>query len=604
MGSTLKRIWGYLVILILAFIPGMVSAEELIGYLEYSNVLSGEEIIGASGAYNDEECFDYQYYMNDKPNYSFELKGYNLEENETYKVKLTSDFLDYSVSYTGKELMNGVTMTRDDGDSTMYSNVYLESTNEKLNVRVKLNDKFYFIDEVMFRFNENFDSTEIDAYFRKIAPNGVIELDSIAISDLSFMETCISAALSKYNTDNLWVVGYCEDDYEKCSLYISDTKYNYRSKRFDIEYKFQDTDKEILEKVDKYVEKFERKSGTVEENLFVLDDLENINYKYTVIKNGREDINTINTIINYSSEIKAMLDYGNLKAIIDTRAGWGEPFTAGGFGFLNLLYDGVIYGAVNEVGVKQVNVLYVDDATKDTRAAYIEAALKRVEDYLPNAKVALTYAGKIDELDQTNWIMSVDELIDVNKTLGEYYTLTIDGEEYSFFIVKDSSKMKNPEMNTVDLKTNIKINSDSYEVPLDSKINANVIDKNSKEYKNIISKLKLDEGMVVDLKLYSDLSNTYVTKLNNGMFRVFIPLTEEYQNKDLKAYYIKDDGDIEIYKIRKENGYAIFETNHFSTYTIGGDDLTNPNTIDDIGIWFLLVVISGIGIISIFKKKA
>ena len=164
--------------------------------------------------------------------------------------------------------------------------------------------------------------------------------------------------------------------------------------------------------------------------------------------------------------------------------------------------------------------------------------------------------------------------------------------------------MKNPEMNTVDLKTNIKINSDSYEVPLDSKINANVIDKNSKEYKNIISKLKLDEGMVVDLKLYSDLSNTYVTKLNNGMFRVFIPLTEEYQNKDLKAYYIKDDGDIEIYKIRKENGYAIFETNHFSTYTIGGDDLTNPNTIDDIGIWFLLVVISGIGIISIFKKKA
>ena len=603
MNNTLKKVLGCLVVIVLALIPSMVSAEELISYLEYLNVQSAEGSIGGGGSYNDEECFDYQYYMNDNQDYSFDLKGYNLEENETYVLKLTSDFVDYNVSYTGKELMDGVIITRNDGDSIMFSNVYLESTNEKVKVRVTLNDKFYFIGEVSFRFNDNFDSTEIDAYFKEIAPNGVVELDSIAMSDLSFMETCISAALSKYNTDNLWVIGYCEDEYEKCSMYISDTRYTYRSKRFDVEYKFQDTDKEILEKVDKYVEKFERKSGTVEENLFVLDDLENINYKYTVIKHGSEDINTINSIINYSSEIKAMLDYGNLAAIIDTRAGWGEPFTTGGFGFLNLLYDGVIYGAVNEVGVKQINVLYVDDATKDTRDDYIEAALKRVRDYLPNADVELVYAGEISEIDQSDWIVSIDELIDVDKTLGEYYTLTIDGVEHSFFIVKDSSRMKNPEMNTVDLKTNIKINSDSYEVPLDSKISANVIDKNSKEYKDVINKLKLDTGMVVDLNLYSDSSNTYVTKLSNGMFRVFIPLTKEYQNKDLKAYYIKGNGDVEIYKIEKENGYAVFETNHFSTYTIGGYDLANPNTIDGIGIWFLLVITSGIGLLFIFKQK-
>lgn len=389
----------------------------------------------------------------------------------------------------------------------------------------------------------------------------------------------------------------------KIVIYISDTRYTYRSKSFDIEYKFQESDKEILSKVDKYVEKFERKSGTVEENLFVLDDLENINYKYTVIKHGREDINVINSTINYSSEIKEILDYGNLTAIIDTRAGWGEPFTAGGFGFLNLLYNDVIYGVANEVGVKQINVLYVADDTKDNRDAYIEAALKRVKDYLPNADVTLTYAGEIEDLDQTDWIISIDELIDVDKTLGEYYTLIIDDTEFSFFIVKDSSKMKNPEMNTVDLKTNIKINSDSYEVPLDSKISANVIDSNSKEYKDIIGKLKLDTGMVVDLKLYSDLTNAYVTKLNDGKFRVFIPLTEEYLNKDLNAYYINEDGSIEIYEIKKENSYAVFETDHFSTYTIGGADLTNPDTFDNGSIWFILAIVSGMSLLIMVKLK-
>ena len=161
--------------------------------------------------------------------------------------------------------------------------------------------------------------------------------------------------------------------------------------------------------------------------------------------------------------------------------------------------------------------------------------------------------------------------------------------------------MKNPEMNTVDLKTNIKINSDSFEVPLDSKINANAVDKNSNEYKDIMKKLKLDSGMMFDLKLYSDSLESYVTKLENGKFRVFIPLNEDYLNKDLKAYYVRNDGFIEIYDISKVNGYAIFETEHFSTYTISGNEFVNPNTGDNIIIWIILSLISIIGLLCLLK---
>lgn len=606
MDSTLKKVLGCLVVMTLMMFPSLVSADEILSYLEYEDVKSGELAIGGGASYNDETLFDYQFYMNDNSNYSFNLKGYNLESDETYVLKLTSDFINYSVSYTGRELMEGVSITRDDGDSTMFSNVYLESTGEKIMIRVSANDRYYYIDETSFRFNNNFDSREIDDYFKEIAPKGVIELNSIALKNSDFMETCISAALSKYNTENFWVSGSCEGEYKNCSIYISDNRYDYRNKSFDIEYIFKKTDNEILAKVDEYIDKFEgdnieNDEGFIEPNFFVLDDLENINYKYSVIKHGKEDINVINSAVNYSSEIKKMLDYGNLTAIIDTRAGWEEDFTAGGFGYLNLLYDGVIYGVANHVGVKQINVLYIDDSTTNDRDAYIEAALKRVRDYLPNAKVEFTYAGQINEIEREDWDVSIDELIDVNKTLGEYYTLTIDGVEHSFFIVKDSSKMKNPEMNTVDLKTNIKINSDSFEVPLDSKINANAVDKNSNEYKDIMKKLKLDSGMMFDLKLYSDSLESYVTKLENGKFRVFIPLNEDYLNKDLKAYYVRDDGFIEIYDISKDNGYAIFETEHFSAYTISGNEFVNPNTGDNIIIWIILLLISIIGLLYLLK---
>lgn len=594
MKNTRKIICGLLVTLIIIFLPNVAKAEED-SYILYENIKAdGNPQNGWSS-----DGINIELDMNNATNYSFDVKGINLEVDETYVLELLSDFMSFSKKYTGQELIDGINISRSDGDSKILSRVYLESNKQNLKGKISSNNQLY--EKVYFKFNNNFDSTEMDAHFKKIAPNGKVKINAIKVNDYSFIESSISSSLSKYNTDKYWVIGYCQEDYKDCVLYINDT-INHKSKKYDVEYIFSNTDNTIFTKVNKYLNNFKNTSGTIEQNMFRLDDLENINYKYTVIKTGREDLNTLNSIINYSSEIQSILEYGNLTAILDTRAGWGEEFTAGGFGYLNLLYNGTIYGVVDRVGVKQVNVLYVSDDTNDTRDAYISAALKRVKDYLPNASVSLTYAGDLDNLDMQNWIIPLEDLIDVDKTLGEYYTLTIDGNNYSFFIVKDSSKMKNPEMNTVDLKTNIKVNSDSYEVPLDAKINANILDKNSTEYKNIINKLNLNNGITVDLNLYSGLTDAYITKLNNGKFRVYVPITEEYLNKDLNAYYIKDDGSIEIHKVTVEDGYAVFETNHFSTYTIGTNDLINPNTFDNAITWFVLTFVSLIGLSFVTYK--
>lgn len=592
-----KMIWGFLVMVVLMFVPYMVKAESTDSYVYYYDIET-----------DGKQCNSYSYsdgaielVMNNASKYSFSIMGYNLEEDESYVLELTSDFINYSKKYTGRELMNGIDIERNDGNSIIHSRIYLEKNSIDLKSKVRVSETFgtslELYDEVYFRFNNNFDFSKIDAYYNKITSNGKIKINSIKPEDENFMETAISTALRKYNTDEFHVFGYCSGG--ECFLSISELNINNHYKEYNVEYIFEEKNEDVFKKVNTYVEKFTNDSDTsIENTLYRLDDLENINYKYTLIKNDRNNINVLNSIINYSSEIHKMLDYTNLTLALDTRAGWDEMFSMGGFGFLNILYDGIIYGVVDRVGIKQVNVIYISDTTEDTTDAYIKAALKRVQEYLPNAKVSLKYAGEISDIDQTNWILTIDQLIDESKTLGEYYTLTIDGNDFNFFIEKDSSKMKNPQMNTVDLVTNIKINGNSYQIPLDAKIYLDILNENSKEYKELIEKLELEKALIVDLNLFSNLTSNYITRIDNGKFKVYIPLTEEYKSRDLCVYYVKDDGTVEIHEVTVENGYAVFETDHFSTYTLGITAVKNPNTFDNVIMYVIGLVVSLIVVIA------
>lgn len=588
-------------VLALVFIPSLVGATENESYVEYSEIKAGYRDFSGWNTNAVENEIQLQFQMNSFNSYSFKLKGYNLDVSSNYVLEMTSDFMNYSHTYTGEELMNGIKIERNDGNGSIYSKVYLESSTTELKSKyISMDD---FVDKVYFKFNEGFDSKEMDAFYKSIAPNGTIKLDALRPSDRDLDETIIAAALNKKNYENYFLLGYCDENYEECELQIIDKKDYNKYKSYNVKFIFAEENKVVKQKVDAYSDKFKHNTGTVEDNLFILSDLENINYKYTIVKHGREDIDLINSIINYSSEIQNILEYGNIFGTLDVRAGWENPFIAGGFGYLHLWYDEIIYSAVDQVGVKQVNVLYVSDDTANTRDAYIAAALKRVQDYLPNSKVELKYAGSVNDINDESK-SDLEGLINYDNTLGEYYTLTIDGTDFSFLIEKNSSKMKTPKMNTVDLNTNIKVNSNSYEAPLDSKINSTILDKNSKEYKEILSKLKLTDGLSIDINLYSSSTDTYIKKLDNGVFKVYIPLSEEYLNKSLTAYYIKDDGSIEKHEVTIEDGYAVFETNHFSTYTLGETPITNPVTSDNIVVWFVLIGISVLGLgLSLVKYK-
>lgn len=592
----MERVKHFLGILVaILFLPTIVFADE--SYITYSDIkCNGQNVMGGGGSYstvtNIGEYIEYSMNGQEGSKYSFVITGFNLNADEEYTYTLTSDFKNFKKTYTGAELMAGVTISGEDGNSMMESKL-VDAYNKSLRnmySKYTTDDRDIYFDITRLNFNRNFDFTEMDVIYNSMLKDGKVKVASVdPLDDSVFADTAIIAALSKYDTDKYRIVGGC-DEKNKCMIYISDKVKTYKYKAYETTFEYVTPNSKIKNRLDGYAKTFVVDNQNIEEHLFLMEDLETINYKYAFPSFG-EWIDSINAIINYSSEFQNKIGYMNIGTKLDTRAGWDDQFTSGCFGFLNLLFDGVIYSYVNTTGIKQNNVLYVPDETENTREAYIKAALDRVNKYIPKANVKIEYAGQIADINDFG-VLSLKDIVDVNKTLGEYYKVTIGEEEYYYFIAKDSSKMRTPVMNTVDALTDISIKTDSSEVPLDSKINTVVIDAKSDEYKEFLKKANINNGLVVDLKLFSDSINKNISKLENGVFKVYVPLNDELRKLDLTAYYVKDNGEIEKHDVKIEGDYLVFETNHFSTYVIGGNKLENPATLDNVSTWIITTGVS------------
>lgn len=588
----MERVKHFLGILVaILFLPTIVFADE--SYITYSDIkCNGQSASEQSGGTNISQYIEYSMNGQEGSKYSFVITGFNLNADEEYTYTLTSDFKNFKKTYTGAELMAGVTISGEDGNSMMESKLVdaYNKTLRNMYSKYTSDDRDIYFDITRLNFNKNFDFTEMDVIYNSMLKDGKVKVASVdPLDDSVFADTAIIAALSKYDTDKYRIVGGC-DEKNKCMIYISDKVKTYKYKAYETTFEYVTPNSKIKNRLDGYAKTFVVDNQNIEDHLFLMEDLETINYKYAFPSFG-EWIDSVNSIINYSSEFQNKIGYMNIGTKLDARAGWDDQFTSGCFGFLNLLFDGVIYSYVNTTGVKQNNVLYVPDETENTREAYIKAALDRVNKYIPKANVKIEYAGQIADINDFG-VLSLKDIVDVNKTLGEYYKVTIGEEEYYYFIAKDSSKMRTPVMNTVDALTDISIKTDSSEVPLDSKINTVVIDTKSDEYKEFLKKANINNGLVVDLKLFSDSINKNISKLENGVFKVYVPLNDELRKLDLTAYYVKDNGEIEKHDVKIEGDYLVFETDHFSTYVIGGNKLENPATLDNVSTWIITTGVS------------
>ena len=153
----------------------------------------------------------------------------------------------------------------------------------------------------------------------------------------------------------------------------------------------------------------------------------------------------------------------------------------------------------------------------------------------------------------------------------------------------------------LDLNSKIEITSEDSSIPLDTSLTVNNVEDSS--IKNIIG---TDNYKSYDISLYSDAKNSKIEKLEDGKFLVKIPVPTELNGKDLIVYYITIEGTTEEHEVTVKDGYASFETNHFSTYVLAEKvtnevveiDEENPNTYDGIITWVILGLISITGIVG------
>lgn len=160
--------------------------------------------------------------------------------------------------------------------------------------------------------------------------------------------------------------------------------------------------------------------------------------------------------------------------------------------------------------------------------------------------------------------------------------------------------------------------------PIVSGATLEVVEKDKDETKAIIENIKdqvyvskVNFEKIFDLSLMKD----GVTIQPNGTIKVKIKLEDGLLGKGLDIVYIGDDGSVVSMNAIVEDGYIIFETDHFSTYAIVSaksndttetpeeDDNTTkndaPNTGDASNVMYLFTTMaaSGAGLLELRRRK-
>ncbi|MBQ3545792.1 MAG: hypothetical protein IJA34_12560 [Lachnospiraceae bacterium] len=418
----------------------------------------------------------------------------------------------------------------------------------------------------------------------------------------------ISEDFSVSNSD-FWMD--CEsfnDDFSECEIYMNYGQDDEEKHMVKVVYNY---DEEVKKTADKFVAGF-----PVDREYFNVKDLEIINYWVNGAENDDSDINYLS---NYSGELKEYLNYSNFIFTVDSRAGSDDPFVTIRAGIAKLIYDDVVYFSDGWLGAKAEHAIYVPETTGDTPEELISAAQKRIDDYIGEGKVKISldsltvenYYNSVisdydNELAETQALLDAEMLKDpmdrdvflvmecewrlqsipenkqyfmesfeeggdnhfLTKGTGGYlFKVEIDGEEHRFIIIKNDDEIQTPTYKTVDLNTNVQISSSSSQIPLDTVILAERLTSGD-EYDKIIELLKVTENETYDLKLFSETTNNFFSKLESGMFEVRIPLPDKFKDKELVAYYVDTDDKITTYEVKVEDEYVIFLTDHFSIYTL------------------------------------
>lgn len=384
---------------------------------------------------------------------------------------------------------------------------------------------------------------------------------------------------------------------------------------------------------------------------FNITDIDMINH----LVNYKTDTTT------FFSSKNATLEFANVKRVVEenkkfdiffgfeeTRRGLWLTGVANGIAYVK--YNDVIYDFAFDTFL-QSQYYFVPLGTKEED--YASVLLKRIKDYIKDDSVNIS----ITEGSETGYLeykyVDIYEVFSINSdiTIEEYYkminsdfdkeyakfkagysgtsnsyedeyysnnkkiilaklyTLKIDDASYTIGILPMSSEEmdKGGLISSVDSKTGIILKTKSGNVPLDATLLTDLYNLTSEE----IELLK-DNGFTnisaYSFKLYSSILDKVISNFND-VTEVLIPYDKDTLDKELKMIYITSDNKIEVYDIEivkyQGNDYLSFKTSHFSNYILVEDtnSITNPNTLDNILTYIIILSIAIVGIITIIIIK-
>lgn len=456
----------------------------------------------------------------------------------------------------------------------------------------------------------------MDEMFAKIAPGGIINvktIDPYKSNARDYMwDSLVSAALNKEYGSSGYVFfsNPLEDGTGDIQLsYENPENGDSFSKTYDVvSYKYLSIDSSVKSVTDEISELIKQTFDEIDSDFYkryIIEDLDSINYYYNAMR-SKNSYMAYYGLPSYSTKLQNKIGSKNIDFMFDPRAGDDpSPFHRFYLGAVNILYSGQVYSNVDPVGFALNNIIYIDDDVEKDDESFIAAAKARINEYLKNVDIEIEPISLISDLNEEDYSYGspgdYTPFIDVSKTTGSAYLITIGEESYAYFIVADSSKMVTPSVKSIDFKSNVYMTTDSFEAPLDTKIYADKLDKNSAEYKALAKKLNIIKGLAYDLNLYSNSLDMYIQKLDNGNFKVYIPVDEATTKMSLSAVYMKEDGTLETHPVVFEGNYAVFETDHFSTYALV--DAKNPKTGDNIVLYILMLSASGYVLYKLKKAK-
>ena len=349
--------------------------------------------------------------------------------------------------------------------------------------------------------------------------------------------------------------------------------------------------------INKYINKLNKFDSMDPKTYYVIEDLSLINYYLTSNNSELWNHGASGRALRYSN-INEVTKGSNMTYFLDVRAGNQDEtlMYESAFGPMSVFYNGYSYGTKDE-GIYLKRVIYIPKDTNNSPEDYALAAQKRISDYLGNSNlIKVTYGGTLSSLEE----YSEDVDYPVQSDDGNYYNVKIGKRTYKFYVIKaDSSLLVSPTYISTDINSNIEVTSSNSSIPLDTALTVNELSDST-----ISEKIGTQNYKLYDINLYSSAKNSKIEKLDNGKFLVKIPIPSKLNGKNLVVYYMLNNGEKETHEVTVKDGYASFETNHFSTYVLAekidtnveNNTIKNPNTGDNIILYVSSMILSFVGL--------